>query len=175
MSIAFTGHRPESLPFGTNEGSEDYRKIKTLLQREIKHWADRGHDTFYEGVARGMDIIFGELVLLAKKEGYPQLKLVGVIPHEEQAARWSEAWRNRYFDLMANSDDEVLISHQYTKDCYHSRNRYMVDHAQVLIAVYNGSDKGGTAYTVNYARALGRTIVVVDPSTLTRTEIPRNG
>ena len=172
MKVAFTGHQPESLPFGEDEQSEGYRKIKSMLLEEIKYWAEQGYDTFYEGVARGMDIVFGEQVLLAKQQGFPHIKLVGVIPHEEQAAKWSEAWRNRYFSLMANSDDEVLISRHYTRDCYHQRNRYMVDHADVLIAVYDGLASGGTAYTVDYARKKGKTIVILDPGKLTRFVIP---
>ena len=172
MRVAFTGHRPESLPFGDNEESEGYRKIKGMLLDEIKHWADQGCDVFYEGVARGMDIVFGEQVLLAKRQGYPHIKLIGVIPFEEQAAHWSEAWRDRYFSLMASSDDEVLISSHYTKDCYHRRNRYMVDHADILIAVYDGMGSGGTAYTVRYAMEQGKTIFSLDPNKFTRFVIP---
>lgn len=167
MKVAFTGHRPEALPYGKNEQCEEYQRIKAMMLAEIKHWAAQGYDTFYEGVARGMDIIFGEQVLLAKQD-HPSIKLVGVIPFEEQAARWTEAWRKRYFDLMRNSDEEVLISSYYTKDCFHRRNRYMVDHADVLIAVYDGKPSGGTAYTVDYARRNGKTVVILDPNTFTR-------
>ncbi|MDL2317943.1 DUF1273 domain-containing protein [Eubacteriales bacterium OttesenSCG-928-A19] len=172
MSVAFTGHRPESLPFGDNEQSEAFLQLKRLLLEEIKYWAHQGYTTFYEGAARGMDIVFGEQVLLAKEQGHPGVKLVSVVPFEEQAARWNEAWRERYFALMKNSDDEVLISAHYTKECFHQRNRYMVDHSDVLIAVYDGLDSGGTAYTVQYAMEKGKTIIIFDPSKLTRFVIP---
>lgn len=172
MNVAFTGHRPESLPYGDGGQDTAYCRMKELLLREIKYWASQGCETFYGGVARGMDIVFGEQVLLAKQQGHPGIKLVGVIPFEEQAATWSEAWRSRYFSLMSKSDDEVLISAHYTKDCYHRRNRYMVDNADVLIAVYNGSDSGGTAYTVRYANQKGKMVVVLEPNTLTRLVLP---
>ena len=35
------------------------------------------------------------------------------------------------------------------KDCMFRRNRWLIDHANFVLAVYNGSSKGGTAYTVN--------------------------
>ncbi len=43
------------------------------------------------------------------------------------------------------------------------RNRYLVDHAACLLAVYNGEQRGGTAMTVRYAKKLGREIIVVNP------------
>ena len=43
------------------------------------------------------------------------------------------------------------------------RNRYLVDHAACLLAVYNGEWRGGTAMTVRYARKLKRTVHIIDP------------
>lgn len=43
------------------------------------------------------------------------------------------------------------------------RNRYLVDHAACLLAVYNGERRGGTAMTVRYARKLGREVIVLNP------------
>ena len=45
------------------------------------------------------------------------------------------------------------------------RNRYMVDHSSFLLAVYNGAARSGTGATVNYARKMGREIIVIDPLT----------
>ena len=38
MRLAFTGHRPESLPFGENELSASAIRTKTLLADEIIGW-----------------------------------------------------------------------------------------------------------------------------------------
>ena len=45
------------------------------------------------------------------------------------------------------------------------RNRFMVDHADMLFAVYNGEWRGGTAATVRYARKLEKRILILNPST----------
>lgn len=45
------------------------------------------------------------------------------------------------------------------------RNRYLVDHSSVLLAVYNGVKRSGTGATVNYARRLGREIIIINPLT----------
>ena len=45
----------------------------------------------------------------------------------------------------------------------HERNRFMADNSDVLIAVYDGSEKGGTAYTVNYAKKKGLDVIIIQP------------
>ena len=60
----------------------------------------------------------------------------------------------------------------YQRGCFHIRNRYLVDNCDLLIAIFNGEGKGGTAYTVNYAMKQGKEIVILNPNTLTREVIP---
>lgn len=42
------------------------------------------------------------------------------------------------------------------------RNEYMVDNADVVIAVWDGS-KGGTCNCVNYAKKIGKNIIQINP------------
>lgn len=79
--LAFTGHRPESLPFGENENDQRYIHLKAMLLTEITDRVKAGYDTFYTGCARGMDIVFGTQVLV-KKTACPHIRLIGVVPHE---------------------------------------------------------------------------------------------
>lgn len=172
MKLAFTGHRPELLPFSENELSADSIRVKAMILDEIMSSAANGCDTFLNGGARGGDIIFAEQVLLAKATEYPNIRLITVVPHEGQANAWTEAWRDRYFRILELSTDVIMLSSRYTRDCYHVRNRYLVDNADKLLALYNGGATGGTAYTVKYARQKNREIIVIDPNTLNRTVIP---
>ena len=55
-----------------------------MLLTEIMDRAKAGYDTFYTGCARGMDIVFGRQVLLVKATSYPNIRLIGVVPHEGQ-------------------------------------------------------------------------------------------
>ena len=55
------------------------------------------------------------------------------------------------------------------------RNHRLVESAELLLAVYNGTRRSGTGATVNYARKLGREIIMIDPVTLNIThEDPAN-
>ena len=41
------------------------------------------------------------------------------------------------------------------------RDRFMVEHANVVLAVWNGKPAGGTAFTVDYARRSGKRIIII--------------
>lgn len=58
----------------------------------------------------------------------------------------------------------MYVSREYREGCMLKRNRYLVDHAACLLAVYNGERRGGTAMTVRYAEKLNRDIHIIDPN-----------
>ena len=43
------------------------------------------------------------------------------------------------------------MQHTYDRGCMQRRNRYMVDRSALVLSVYNGIPKGGTAQTLAYA------------------------
>ncbi len=43
------------------------------------------------------------------------------------------------------------------------RNRWLVDRASILLAVYDGTYRSGTGMTVRYAQKLGREIIIIAP------------
>ena len=54
------------------------------------------------------------------------------------------------------------VSREYYKGCMLERNHRLVEAAGLLLAVYNGEQRGGTAATVRYARKLGRNILILN-------------
>ena len=57
------------------------------------------------------------------------------------------------------------MSRQYYDGCMIDRNHRLVELAGLLLAVFNGARRSGTGATVNYARKMGREIIVIDPIT----------
>ncbi len=51
------------------------------------------------------------------------------------------------------------------------RNHRLVESADLLLAVYNGERRGGTAATVRYARKAGRKVIILNPITLETTSV----
>lgn len=120
---------------------------------------------FISGMAIGVDMYAAEIVLDLKKK-YPQITLEAAIPCETQAVKWTVPLRERYYDIASRCDKETMLQRHYTPDCMHKRNHYMVDAADTVIAVWNRSPSG-TGKTVQYAADQGKTIVIIDPETLT--------
>lgn len=95
------------------------------------------------------------------RERYPEVTVEAAIPCPTQADAWPEAERRRYRELVAKCDMETMVSDTYSSACMQRRDRYMVDHAMLLIAAFDGT-AGGTRYTVEYA--LRRGIEIFDVS-----------
>ena len=65
---AFTGHRPQSLPFGSNEQDERCQKLKAVLEQEIERvYSEKGVTHFISGMALGVDTFAAEAVLHLKE------------------------------------------------------------------------------------------------------------
>ena len=105
------------------------------------------------------------LTLPGLKSRYKGIILEIAIPCESQAEKWTEEQRDRYFDIASKCDKETLIQHHYTADCMHKRNRYMVDQADFIIAVWDGRPSG-TGKTVQYAQRQGKPVTIINPKTM---------
>ena len=161
---AFTGHRPSNFRFGYDEEAIECQRLKIAMLSQVTALIDNGVTTFLTGMALGADIFGAEIVLALKKQ-CPELHLMAAIPCESQADKWSVEQRERYFDILAQCDEVVYISRHYTRDCMFRRNRWLIDHAGFVLAIYNGQPKGGTAYTVRYAYEKKRFVIIIDPNT----------
>lgn len=163
---AFSGHRPQKLPFGLNEEDERCVALKQKLREEIIRQIEvNGVTHFITGMALGVDMYAAEIVL-GLKSSYNGITLESAIPCETQAEKWTEAQRDRYYEIAAQCDEETMLQHQYTPDCMQKRNRYMVDEADYIIAVWDGRPSG-TSKTVQYAQRQGKPVTVINPRTLT--------
>lgn len=165
IACAITGHRPMKFIFGYDEEDHKCIRLKLAMGEQIGKLIQGGASLFYTGMAQGTDQ-WGAEIVLAMKRQYPHVRLAAVLPCETQADRWSPQQRERYFDTLARCDDVITLSARYTRQCMRERNRYMVDHADVLLTIYDGNTKGGTAYTVRYAQKKNRRIITIRPDTL---------
>ena len=145
-SCCFTGHRPEKL-IRTEEA------IKAGLEAAIDQAISDGYTTFITGMAQGVDIWAGQMVL-RRREQDARLRLVAALAYPHGEKRWPAAWKRQYAQLLASADEVVTLSPAYHKACYQKRDEWMVDHASRVIAVYDGV-AGGTRNTMEYAEKCG--------------------
>ena len=145
-SCAFTGHRPGKLPWGEDESDLCCIALKAKLRAAVESAIHEGMEHFICGMAEGCDLYFAETVL-ALKSTYPHITLEAAIPCPSQADGWGERQQARYRDILSRCDYETMVQQSYTPGCMQRRNRYMVDHASLLIAVNDGA-RGGTRSTI---------------------------
>ena len=153
-TCCFTGHRPDKLPWGSNEAHPSCLDLKRQIAESLENAYEQGYRHFITGMALGCDLYFCEAVLNLRdrRQG---VTLEAASPCEEQASRWRERDRSRYFALVEQCDFETLVQRQYTSGCMQRRDRYMVDRSRLLIAAYDGMTLGGTMYTLTYALRQG--------------------
>lgn len=150
-TCCFTGHR--KLP------KEKIEHIIKNLDREVDNLINQGITDFISGGALGFDQVAASLII-AKKEMGRETRLIFVLPCKNQDELWSDEQKRLYHNLLAEADEIIYVSEEYTDGCMKKRNRFMVDSSTYCICarLYPFS---GTDQTVKYARQKGLRIINV--------------
>ncbi|MBQ8780088.1 MAG: DUF1273 family protein [Oscillospiraceae bacterium] len=161
-TVCFTGHRPEKLPGGGADDALVTKVIKSMLCKHIIDSINEGYDCFITGMARGIDLWAGELVL-SERQRFPSkdIKLFAAIPHVGHGAglKGYEKWT--YGNIMQKANGHIYLNERYTRSCMLERNEFMVNHSSRLIAAVD-SYASGTGQTVRLAQKQGLDIKLID-------------
>ena len=161
-TVCFTGHRPQNLPFGDDERREEGAALKQQLRETIERLvSDENAIHFISGMALGIDLICAELVLELKKK-YPAVTLECALPCKGQTKGWNKSDKARYSRILEGCDKMILLQPEYTGDCMMKRNKYMVDNADIVLAVWNGKPSG-TGSTIRYADRQEKKVIRINP------------
>ncbi len=133
----FTGHR-------ILDGDFSLDKLREYIFLAI----EKGAEVFYNGMAKGFDLLAGEEILKIKAKN-AKIKLIACVPFYGQEKSFSQTDKRRYVDVIKNADEVVYLSNDYHKGCMQIRNRYMADRGDMMIC-YCKKKTGGTAQTVRY-------------------------
>lgn len=142
MIIAATGHRPDKIS-SDGYGAETSRRLHRLATDSLK---DLAPEKVISGMALGWDQAVAHAAIDL------DIPVLAAIPHEGHESRWPFASQKRYHAILKHCDEVVLVTDgPYAAWKMQIRNQFMVDRANVLLALWNGGP-GGTANCVNYAR-----------------------
>lgn len=156
------GHHPKKFLWGYDEDNGRCVALKQALAAEITKLIKAGYTDFFSGMAKGTDT-WAALAVLALKKENPALNLHCVPTCKGQADGWPTSVRESYSSILEQADEVVYVNREYNEGCMLERNRYLVDHAACLLAVYNGEWRGRTMMTVRYAGELGRKVIILRP------------
>lgn len=159
---AFTGHRPGKMAF-YGESDPACLKLMGEIHRQIEIAVEKGFRNFISGMAIGVDQ-WAAISVLDLKRIYPDIRLYAALPYPMQSEKWFNWQKERYFDLLSLCEKVYVVSEEYSKSAPNFRNAFMIDHADLLIAVYDGKTAGGTKNTFEMAMKKGIETVIIPPS-----------
>lgn len=134
-----------------------------INRKAVNHLIDlaveSGIEKFLVGMSRGADFLFAD-VLSERK-----LSWIAVIPCADQTLFWNEIDRSHHQSLIDKVDNMIVLHNNYKRGVMHYRNEYMVDKSEMLLAIYDGSRRGGTYHTVGLALKKQKKVVQFNPKT----------
>lgn len=149
--VAFTGHRNYS------------GEAQAELRRAIEYLYADGYRCFLTGMSWGFDLAAG-LAVADIKRLHADVRLVAVEPFAGFRALFRGRSADDYDALLAAADDRVCVGDARADGSYMRRNDFLVDNAAMVVAWYDGSRHGGTAYTVRRARRMRLPVINLRPS-----------
>lgn len=150
ISCSFTGHR--------NLSPEETRNLVPRLKSTVLYLISQGVKEFHCGGAIGFDTLAATVVYDISRQ-HKNIRLILEFPYEDQCHGWSENNR-RFYDFVKSNAHEINIhgenpkSREQAVKLLLSRNRLMIDKSHYCVCYLKDIDskRGGTAYTVNYAK-----------------------
>lgn len=141
---AVTGHRPGSLDGDHTCSSRLWQHIRTTLANAI----DQHHiHHLLIGMAIGVDQTAAQVAIDRN------INWTACVPFADQPSRWPQPAQQQWWQLLQQADQVIVVSNTgYTPAVMHIRNHWMVDHADMLLAVWDQRNQGGTTSCVQYAQ-----------------------
>jgi uncharacterized phage-like protein YoqJ len=138
----FTGHRKIDV--------ESMQILSILLDKALSSLLANGVTVFRAGGAVGFDTL-AALKVIELRAKDPNIRLDLFLPCREQADKWDERSREYYSYIISKADNVIYVRENYVNGCMLERNRRMVEGSDFCIG-FCTSKKGGSAYTLNYAK-----------------------
>ena len=136
MKVMVTGHRLERLANREKEVEEWLAAKLDELQPSIA----------ISGMAAGVDQIYAELALKRN---------ISALPYKKD---W-DSYHPVVQDMLMKAKEVIYAKKEYSKYAYYERDCMMVDAADIVLAVWDGKEIGGTWLTIDYARKQGKEII----------------
>lgn len=144
MIIAATGHRPEKLG-GYGEGT-DFR----LFNLAVAYLTRLRPTTVISGMAQGWDVAW------ARAAVWCNIPFIAALPFYNQHCKWPAHVQAVHFDLLRKAADVAIVCEgEYAGWKMQRRNEWMVDRADRVAALWDGSP-GGTGNCIAYANRVGK-------------------
>lgn len=139
MIICGTGHRPDKLG---GYGEQAFSKLFYLASDYLE---ETRPDKVISGMALGWDQALADAAIDL------DIPLIAAVPFLGQERMWPKASKDKYNILLERASDIIYVCDQgYAPWKMQVRNEWMVDHCDLVVALWNGTE-GGTCNCLKYA------------------------
>lgn len=173
---AVMGQPPMRFPWGFDEDDSQCRRMKLELAQRMMELCQCGITEFLVVCDPGIGLYAAEIVDALRKNGQ-NLRLLCVLPHEEQATKWTPQLRDRYFSMLASCTDIDCISRHEQPAARILAYQRAVEQADVVLAVHdlNTAPDRTEDRALRYAlETLKKPVLVLHPQKLTVQTFPRH-
>lgn len=147
MIVAGTGHRPNKL------GGYSPFVFDKLVTIAMEYLESTTPELVISGMALGWDQALAQAAINLN------IPLMAAIPCLNQESKWPLGSQLFYKSILSKAESIVWVSEEpYTKKCMNERNKFMVDHCNLVLAMYDGT-KGGTHNCIEYAKSKDKQII----------------
>lgn len=175
-TLVFTGHRPDKLGGVYDQDAPIYYQIGTALRQYVLKYSGivKDHVHLVDGGALGGDRTF-ERVAVKLKQQYPKWYTNEIaVPCANHDSRWTNDSKILYHQMLQMANKVTIVSNaQYSPELMQIRNVYMVNMADQIVALWNGTP-GGTYNAIKYALSLNKPVHVIDPRDFHEYDITNN-
>lgn len=150
MKVALTGHRSQRLGLDSAITDGEWDTLRIWISSTLKNI---NVTDYYCGMAEGSDMLGALSVLDLKQQGY-NINLHCILPCENYQSN------HPFYELIRGHADEwIVLSQSFYRGCDNIRDQYMVDHCDVLLAIFDGKKQGGVYSTIRKAEKAGKNII----------------
>ena len=123
---------------------ESEERIRKELFEKIIDAINNGYNVFICGFARGTDVMAAEIIIDFKKQlgNAADIKLDAYLPYDKMQNN------KKIKEILKECDYITSCSPYYHRGCFLVRDKIMADNADMLIAVTDEEETGGTGYTI---------------------------
>jgi len=141
LIYAGTGHRPDKL------GGYSVEVFCCLADYAGSVLSQLKPSKVISGMAIGWD------QALATAAYNLEIPFIAAVPFKGQELFWRKEQQEFYHELLTKAEEVVIVSPgAYSAAKMQVRNKWMVDHADRVVALWDGSS-GGTANCIRYAKS----------------------
>ena len=166
-TCAIIGCSPMCFPWGFDEEDEGCAALKLILINQISKLRGEGCTRFHISMDCGVGLYVAE-ILHGLKGSDEELETICYVPYEEQATKWTQELRDRYFNALAVCTEVVNVAYEKTVGCEFKAHLEAIKDSDTVIAVYYPDNPRceREAAAVTVAELLNKQILTLDPKAI---------